>query len=68
MIKNFFNFISWQKASFALSTFGLGFQIFILNPWQKKISSQLSDIEKKIKYKDLVYVKKNNNKNKKIIK
>ena len=46
--KNIFNLISWQKASFVLSSIGLGFQIFVLNPWQKNISSQLNCIDKKI--------------------
>ncbi len=48
MIKKFFNFMNLQRTSLAISTFGVSFQVFVLNPWHSKISLQLNSFENKI--------------------
>lgn len=35
-------------ASLVISSFGVGFQVFILNPWHKKISLQINNLQKKM--------------------
>ncbi len=48
MIKKFLNFMNLQRISLAISTFGVSFQVFVLNPWHSKISLQLGSLENKM--------------------
>lgn len=48
MINKFKNLFNLQRISLAISTFGVSFQVFVLNPWHNKISLQLNSLEHKI--------------------
>lgn len=46
MLKNFFNSQNIVKFNFLISMSSFSFQIYILNPWHKKISKQIENLEK----------------------
>jgi len=48
MLNKLKNLFTIQRTSLAVSVFGISFQLFILNPWNKQISNQLNLLDNKI--------------------
>ena len=48
MLNKLKNLFTIQKISLAVSIYGVSFQLFVLNPWHKQISTQLSLLGNKI--------------------
>lgn len=49
MLNKFKKLFTIPRMSLTISIFSLSFQLFILNPWNKKISNQLNLLDNKIK-------------------
>lgn len=49
MLNKLKNLFTIQRTSLIVGVFGVSFQLFILNPWNKQISNQLNLLDNKIR-------------------
>ena len=53
MFNKIFNSTTIPKINLLVTSTGLSFQVFILNPWHSKISNQITNLENAVSSKKL---------------